>query len=225
MADDWAVVGGRLATGCLDITDDPTALDSTGFWVVALTFEGALTCVRMADVQPAGDWLTAAGPWTMPATWETSLDRAGYLRGVETIRDHIAAGDVYQVNLCRLLTAVLPQPPDLRSLGGALARGNPAPYAAVVNLPAADLYVASASPELFLARDGDLVSSGPIKGTGRTEADLTDKDAAENVMIVDLRAQRPGPRQRAGLGRGAGAASGRAAPGTRAPGLDRLGAA
>jgi para-aminobenzoate synthetase component 1 len=46
--------------------------------------------------------------------------------------------------------------------------------------------VATASPELFLRREGDTVSSGPIKGTGRTADDLLPKDEAENVMIVDL---------------------------------------
>jgi para-aminobenzoate synthetase component 1 len=44
----------------------------------------------------------------------------------------------------------------------------------------------SASPELFLRRQGAVLESGPIKGTGRTAADLTPKDSAENVMIVDL---------------------------------------
>jgi para-aminobenzoate synthetase component 1 len=48
------------------------------------------------------------------------------------------------------------------------------------------LQVASASPELYLARDGDVIESRPIKGTGRTAADLLPKDRAENVMIVDL---------------------------------------
>jgi para-aminobenzoate synthetase component 1 len=44
----------------------------------------------------------------------------------------------------------------------------------------------TASPELFLRRDGAGVASSPIKGTGRTEDDLLPKDVAENVMIVDL---------------------------------------
>jgi para-aminobenzoate synthetase component 1 len=184
--DGWAVVGGRLATRCVDVTDDPAALDGDGFWVVVMTFEGRLTCVRMADQRPAGSWLADAGPWSMPRRWESTLDRAAYEAGVATIRERIAAGDVYQANLCRLLASDLPQPPDLRALGGALARGNPAPYAAVVDVPAAGLHVASASPELFLARRGDVVESGPIKGTGRTPDDLSAKDAAENVMIVDL---------------------------------------
>ena len=186
--DAWAVVDGRLATGVLDITSDPAALDGSGFWVVVMTFEGELRCVRMADQRPLGTWLGKAAPWAMPpdGDWTSSLERSAYERAVATIRQRIAAGDVYQVNLCRVLATAMPQPPDLRSLGGALARGNPAPYAAVVSVPEADLAVACASPELFLARDGDLVESGPIKGTGRTPEDLSAKDVAENVMIVDL---------------------------------------
>jgi para-aminobenzoate synthetase component 1 len=53
-------------------------------------------------------------------------------------------------------------------------------------VPDGGLSIVSASPELFLRRFGEVVESGPIKGTGRTEADLLPKDSAENVMIVDL---------------------------------------
>ena len=49
-----------------------------------------------------------------------------------------------------------------------------------------NLGVVTASPELFLARSGSILTSGPIKGTGATSADISDKDRAENVMIVDL---------------------------------------
>ena len=41
-----AVVGGRLATGLLDLTSDLAALDSEGFWVVVAPFEGDATCAR-----------------------------------------------------------------------------------------------------------------------------------------------------------------------------------
>lgn len=74
--------------------------------------------------------------------------------------------------------------PDPLALAVRLAEGNPAPYAAAVSLPG--LSVVSASPELYLSRDGDVVESRPIKGTGATEEDLQEKDYAENVMIVDL---------------------------------------
>jgi len=114
------------------------------------------------------------------------MDRVSYEAAVAEVRERIAAGEVYQANICRVLSAPADPIPDFHALGAALARGNPAPYAAVVHAPAAGVAVASASPELFLDRDESRVSSGPIKGTGVTAADLTDKDRAENVMIVDL---------------------------------------
>jgi len=67
---------------------------------------------------------------------------------------------------------------------------NPAPHAGAIRLPPAAgrdaVQVVSASPELYLRRDGSQVVSRPIKGTGRTAAEITPKDHAENVMIVDL---------------------------------------
>ncbi|CAM5729132.1 Anthranilate synthase component I family protein OS=Streptomyces alboniger OX=132473 GN=CP975_05835 PE=4 SV=1 [Streptomyces alboniger] len=112
--------------------------------------------------------------------------RAAYTAGVARIREHIAAGEVYQANLCRVLSAPVAPEADVDALTALLARGNPAPYAGTIRLPRHGVEIATASPELFLRRDGRAVLSGPIKGTGRTEADLLDKDYAENVMIVDL---------------------------------------
>lgn len=132
--------------------------------------------------------------WCGPprASWRTSLDETAYRAAVESIRSSIALGDVYQANICRVLSARLPggRSSDVAALADVLARGNPSPYAGFLRLPEHDVHIATASPELFLsvvARDGHrAVRSGPIKGTGRVRADLSDKDAAENVMIVDL---------------------------------------
>ena len=181
-----AVVGGRLATDLVDLTDDLAALDSAGFWAVVLPFEGAPICARFAHVRPARPW---PGPtWCGPpaGAWTSSLSEDKFKAGVRSIRASIAAGDVYQVNLTRRLSAPMPAHGDVAALGAALAEGNPAPYSAVVRLPSAGCMVASASPERFLWRDGDLVSSAPIKGTAPDPSGLTDKDRAENVMIVDL---------------------------------------
>jgi len=184
---DWAVVGGRLLTDLAEVSNDAGVLDTTGRWVVAITFEGQATLLRFDREQSLGDWYDTAPPWEPPATpWTSSLDRDAYQQAVAHVRHCIARGDVYQVNVCRLLSADADTPPDLRALGAALARGNPAPYAAVISAPSAGLHVASASPELFLERANNSVSSGPIKGTAPTADQLTDKDRAENVMIVDL---------------------------------------
>jgi para-aminobenzoate synthetase component 1 len=179
---------GRLATGLLEVTADPAALDSDGWWAVVLSYEGRLTAARFARVEraplPWGRW-----PGVEPAAWRSSTDRVDYMAGVEAIRSRIASGEVYQANLCRVLSAPLPPGSDVAGLAGLLAQGNPAPYGGFVRLPDHGVHVATASPELFLRRgspDGRVVESGPIKGTGRTAADLLPKDEAENVMIVDL---------------------------------------
>ncbi|MEU7014759.1 chorismate-binding protein [Streptomyces sp. NPDC046385] len=182
--------GGLLATDLRDVTRDPAALDSSGFWAVCADFEGRLTCARFGDVRPDPVPAPVPGAWRGPAAddWTSSLDRAAYTAGVRRVREHIARGEVYQANLCRVMSAPLPDPAlaDVDALTALLARGNPAPYAGTVRLPAHGVEIATASPELFLRREGALVTSGPIKGTGRTADDLLPKDYAENVMIVDL---------------------------------------
>jgi len=180
--------GDRLATGLTDVTRDPAALESTGFWAVAADYEGRLTCARFGDVRREPVPLPVPGRWRGPAAgdWTSSLDRAAYTAGVRRVREHIAAGEVYQVNLCRVLSAPVAPDADVDALTAVLARGNPAPYAGTIRLPGHGVEIATASPELFLRRAGRTVESGPIKGTARTEADLLEKDRAENVMIVDL---------------------------------------
>ncbi|HEX6235734.1 MAG TPA: anthranilate synthase component I family protein [Acidimicrobiales bacterium] len=184
--DPLAVVGGRLLTGLVDVTSDVRALDGRGTWAVVLPFDGEPICARFAEVRPARPW--PGPPWRGPAggDWTSSLDGTEFRAGVRSIRAAIAAGDVYQVNLTRRLSAPLPPGADVAALGAALGLGNPAPYAAVVRLPGAGCHVASASPERFLRRDGDRVASSPIKGTAADESGFLPKDRAENVMIVDL---------------------------------------
>ncbi len=183
-----AVVGGWLLTDLADVTTDLAALDGTGTWAVVLPFSGDPVCARFRQRRPARPW--PGRPWPGvaggPDAWTSSLDEASFRAGVATIREAIAAGDVYQVNLTRRLTAPAPPGADVAALGAALAVGNPAPFSAVVRLPAHDIHVASASPERFLERDGDRIWSSPIKGTAATPDGFLAKDRAENVMIVDL---------------------------------------
>lgn len=180
-----AHLGGRLATRLRDVTTDLSALDSSGWWAVLLGFEGSVVCARFDDVRPAP---LPSRPWPgVPVdAWTTTMDRDTYTGAVAAVRERIATGEVYQANICRLLETPWPAGADVVGLAGLLARGNPAPHQGVVSLPGQGVAVATASPELFLRRAGRMVASRPIKGTGRTEADLQDKDRAENVMIVDL---------------------------------------
>ena len=130
------------------------------------------------------------------ATAERSLSSNEWSSGVETIRDGIARGDVYQVNLSRRTRFAARVEPS--ALARALYADNPVPFA--VALVEAGWAVVSNSPELFL--DVDLAArravTKPIKGTiarGATDAEdagrrrellASAKDAAENLMIVDL---------------------------------------
>ena len=177
--------GGTLATGLREVRHDSSALDEGGWWAVALTYEGHLTAARFEDVRPAA-LPAACWPGIAPQAWRSSMDEAAYVAGVDAIREHIAAGDVYQANLCRVLLAPLPAGSDVAGLATLLAVGNPAPFGGFLRLPEHAVHVATASPELFLRRRGSTIESGPIKGTGRTAADLLPKDEAENIMIVDL---------------------------------------
>ncbi len=118
------------------------------------------------------------------------------MTGVEAIRADIREGEVYQVNLCRVLSAPLragATAPDAVALSERLAVGNPARYASRIVIPAGAgsasapaTWIVSASPELYLAIDDDAVRSSPIKGTAAPGAAMLDKDVAENVMITDL---------------------------------------
>jgi para-aminobenzoate synthetase component 1 len=114
--------------------------------------------------------------------WERSWTDAEYGDAVEAVRAAIARGDVYQVNLVQHLSA--PFSGDPAGVAAALA-----PLRPLVSEPlAADGWtIASASPELFLARRGRRVWTAPIKGTRPAGVPVEgEKDAAEHVMIVDL---------------------------------------
>jgi para-aminobenzoate synthetase component 1 len=183
--------GSLVARGVGAVSHDVDELTS-GFWVVVVTFEGELTAVRMDDVRRGPDAEACAGArdgarWpALDGAWRSSLDHDAYVEGIAEVRRRIAAGTVYQVNLCRVLEHDLDEAARMSDLGALLARGNPAPYAATLDLPDAGLELACASPEAYLVRRGRRVTSRPIKGTAPTAAELLPKDYAENVMIVDL---------------------------------------
>jgi para-aminobenzoate synthetase component 1 len=126
----------------------------------------------------------------------STFTRRGYLDAVARVREYIVAGDIFQANLSQRFQAQLPVPPF--QLYRQLRRRNPAPFSAYLDY--GELQVLSASPERFLRLDQERreVETRPIKGTrprglgpmhdaalGRALAE-SEKDRAENVMIVDL---------------------------------------
>lgn len=118
----------------------------------------------------------------------SSFSRDGYLNAVERVIDHLRAGDAFQVNLSQRL--ITPDTGDPVALYLRLRQRNPAPFGGY--LDGGEWQIASASPERFLRLQDGLVETRPIKGTrplgGEAGEDLlaSEKDRAENVMIVDL---------------------------------------
>ena len=186
--DPIAVVGPWTATDLLEVTDDTEALDGSGRWMVTITFEGRATLARFATWDRRSPTADEVGSWDGPApdAWSSSLDEDAYLAAVEAVRDHISRGEVYQANICRVLRTPMTAASNIVALNNRLIAGNPAPHAGALRLPDHGVHVASASPELYLRRTGQHVTSRPIKGTGERATDLLTKDEAENVMIVDL---------------------------------------
>src|SRR6059036_522759 len=126
---------------------------------------------------------------------QSNFTREGYLDAVARVIEYVYAGDIFQANLSQRLEAPLAGTPF--ELYRRLRQRNPAPFAAY--LAFGDVVVVSSSPERFLCVDaGRRVETRPIKGTRprgvgpEHDAALalalaeSDKDRAENVMIVDL---------------------------------------
>jgi para-aminobenzoate synthetase component 1 len=128
------------------------------------------------------------GEWAgLTQVWESSMLQQEFEDYVLEIQKQIEVGNVYQVNACRILSTKISKERSLSQLFAKILSKNPAPHASFLKLP--DLEIASASPELFIARDGAHIKTSPIKGTRRlseTGSEFSEKDRSENVMIVDL---------------------------------------
>jgi aminodeoxychorismate synthase component I len=140
---------------------------------------GAPSCARPADLSGV----------------VAACDEEAYRAAVARCREHILAGDAFEICLTQQLAAPLRTEPW--TLYRALRGINPAPFAAFVR--SGGIAVAGASPERFLSLDADgRLESRPIKGTRprgaspaedqrlREELRDSEKDGAENLMIVDL---------------------------------------
>ena len=126
--------------------------------------------------------------------WEPVTTRADHGRSVSRIHTRIRQGDTYQVNHTFLLETQLEG--DIAGFYAALVRSQSCGYGALID--GGEWLVASASPELFFEWRNGVVTCRPMKGTTRRGVDLADDEArrtwlqsseknrAENVMIVDM---------------------------------------
>lgn len=211
---DWADADAVIAPS-VEITEGATPPDHPdSFWFGALGFPvradeassptvvGGSTDGVLRLVGGEWSWLSVSGarqPDWVSAALQTSVergewraqwnepDRERHLAAVGLCRDAIAAGEVYQACVCTQFHGALDGSP-LDFYSDIAAATAPAKSAWLSGEWGA---IASFSPESFLNRRGSRVTSSPIKGTLPSSADPTllaasDKDVAENVMIVDL---------------------------------------
>ena len=159
---------------------------------------------RTAASVPSVRSSAADGTAARELVFRSNLDRTAYEAGVEAIRAEIARGEIYQANLTRRLETAFDGDPW--PLYRRLRTGDPSLFSAYLDLgrvratdPGGPRAILSASPEPVLAVDAaGTVKADPIKGTrgrGRTRDEdralacellASDKDRAENVMIVDV---------------------------------------
>ncbi len=129
-----------------------------------------------------------------PADVTPSLDGASFRQAVLTAKEHIAAGDIFQVVLARRFS--IPRRVDPLALYRAVRMVNPSPYMVLLETP--DAALVGASPEMLVRKTGRRIETRPIAGTRPRGADedgdqslaadlLADpKERAEHVMLVDL---------------------------------------
>ncbi len=138
-----------------------------------------LAACRIVRDEPAPAGTVEVGEWTR--TWAPD----DYGQGIRAVRAAIERGDVYQVNLVQHLSA-----PFRGNAAGLAQRLAPLDPLHAAPLDGDGWSIVSASPELFLSRRGNRLTTRPIKGTrplgDAAELHDSEKDAAEHTMIVDL---------------------------------------
>lgn len=159
-----------------------------------------LTLITYGCAEARLAWLSvppsapAQGDFQLTTPWQSNMTREEYGIKFQRIQDYLRAGDCYQVNLAQRFSARYRGDEWLAFL--ALSSANRAPFSAFIRLPAHS--VISVSPERFLQLQNHRIETRPIKGTLPRAADpqedarraavlaASEKDRAENLMIVDL---------------------------------------
>ena len=166
--------------------------------VSAAAAEESLARVAAALTGQGGPALGAvampAGPRRLLEPPAASLDGAGFRRAVVRAKEHIAAGDIFQVVLARRFRLPRRVPP--LGLYRAVRMVNPSPYMVLFEAP--EVALVGASPEMLVRKVGRRAATRPIAGTRPRGSDaasdrrlaeelLADpKERAEHVMLVDL---------------------------------------
>jgi len=174
---------------------DPVALDQA-YDHAAVKIGMALAKLSRPARPPAALPLTAPGPLLALGEdgFTSTMDDTQFADGVRRAKEHIAAGDAYQIVISRRLDCPLPSDPF--TIYRALRTINPSPYLFFLRL--GRMTIVGSSPEVLVRVEGDRVEERPIAGTrprgaseaedARIEREMHEdpKERAEHVMLVDL---------------------------------------
>lgn len=193
-----------LSIGLYDVI---AAFDHRGAraWVLSSGFPEQEECARNTRATRRIDWMIRSMSETCrpsvtaeTSSWENTQSRESVEQSIGQAIEYTHAGDIFQANITQRFVAPKPKKVSPWELFQRLRKVLPSPFGAYISA-SPEFQVLSASPERFLKVDrGGQVETRPIKGTrprGKdTEQDFllakdlkgSDKDRAENLMIVDL---------------------------------------
>jgi para-aminobenzoate synthetase component I len=175
-------------------------------WIISQGFPEIEIKARQERAKMRAQWVfeKLQSPPAEPQPWkplqqgfiQSNFSQEGYCQAVQKIIDYIYAGDVFQANISQCFSSMLPENFNAMALYLELRKKNPAPFSAFLKFD--DLCIASASPERFIRLENNKIQTRPIKGTRPRSKNLqedkkfadellaSEKDRAENIMIVDL---------------------------------------
>lgn len=185
--------GGRFSAGFVSFDAAP-AFDPA--FVARRVKSSPLACFHIYEEPPRfyKEFLCSRPSDKLRIEWQPEIDRDAFLLKCGRVRQHLADGDTYQVNLSLRLYGDLDA--DLTSVFANLTAEDPPLYASL--FMSDHTQVASLSPELFFERSGHKIRCRPMKGTAplgsnpeetaanAKELEASEKNRAENLMIVDM---------------------------------------
>lgn len=187
----------RSALACVDRYDWSLSIDHQQQRCRILIDPNCADTIRTRVMTLVETWRQPAEIPPLPVLqWQSVMTPSDYRQRFERLQAYINAGDIYQANLTRQWVADLPTATSSLAIYQALLNAVPAPYSVFHRAPGHT--VLSVSPERFISINGKQIITQPIKGTrarGANEAEdqalaqalrHSEKDRAENLMIVDL---------------------------------------
>lgn len=169
-----------------------------GVWAIIAEFDGPWHAWQMEEVREIDLKDTRVIPVTdptvadfsalpAPGNWASSLSEQQYVERVGAIQELIAQGGVQQLNLCRVLSLPVDEPPSAQAVSTYLQAHHPAPFAGWFDFAGGTsprTWLVSSSPELSVRVSEGVLRASPIKGTAPTADGLLEKDYAENRLVT-----------------------------------------